>query len=236
MFKWFRIAFAALLLTATAAYAALPGAYRALTPGVFGLSSLGNGLYTDAPDRRAEFDRLYTASRTQSEAFFGNMQRTPRVIICTTQDCADIFDLKPRGLTYGKHLIFLGPKGVNKMILTHELAHIQLHSKMGPQDVFNQRIPAWFNEGLATHLSKDPRLTSFTPKAAHWVKQAQSFRDWGRLHDTRDWQDTYGAAQSIVAALHVEIGDDGLRQLIDQALQSGDFDAALSAQMGTDWP
>ena len=141
--------------------------------------------------------------------------------------CADRFDLKQRGLNLGRHLVFLGPKDVNEMILTQEFAHIHLHSRMSVQDVFHQRIPAWFDEGLATHLFRNPRVQSFTPRQAIWIKQAQSFREWGRLHQTRDWQETYGAAKALVVALHAEIGDAGLRTIIDDALESGDFEAAL---------
>ena len=113
------------------------------------------------------------------------------------------------------------------MILTQEFAHIHLHRRMSVQDVFHQRIAAWFNEGLATHLSRDPRVQSFAPRQAIWIKQAHSFREWGRLHHTRDLQETYGAAKTLVAVLHAEIGDAGLRTIIDDALESGDFEAAL---------
>jgi len=40
---------AALCLGLTAAYAALPGPHRALTPGVFGLTEAGPGLWVDDP-------------------------------------------------------------------------------------------------------------------------------------------------------------------------------------------
>lgn len=236
MFKWFRISLALLTLTATAAYAAIPGSHRALTPVAFGINHIGNGLYTDAPERRVEFEMLFTSARKRSEAFFGAMQNTPRIIICTQQECADTFDLKPRGLTLGKHLVFLGPKGVNEMILTHELAHIQLHSDLGLSDIYKPRIPAWFNEGLATYLSADPRVTSFSSQDAQWIRQAQSFRDWGRLHSTYDWPETYGAAKSLVRDLQIQIGDDGLRALIQIALDIGDFDVALDRVVGPNWP
>jgi hypothetical protein len=61
------------------------------------------------------------------------------------------------------------------MILTQEFTHIHLHRRMSVQDVYHQRIPAWFNEGLATHLSRDPLVQSFAPRQAIWIKQAQSF-------------------------------------------------------------
>ena len=236
MFKWLRITFVFLALSATAAYAALPGKHRALTPALFGITNIEGGLYTDAPERQHEFDALYAVALARTEAFFGPIQADPRIIICTMQACADTFDLKPRGLTLGAHLIFLGPKGVNEMILTHELAHIHIHSALGLQDVFKQRIPAWFNEGLATYLSADPRVHSFSQKGAKWITQAQSFRDWGRLHQNREWQDTYGAAKSLVAALHAELGDAGLRALIDQAIETGDFEQALADAIAPDWP
>jgi len=235
MFRWIRIVFVVLTFAVTWAYAALPGHHRALTPEFFGLFLIENGIYTDAPERYAEFEALLDTAQARAQGFFVGA-KAPRIIICTSQECADRFDLKLRGLTLGRHLVFLGPKGLNEMILTHEFAHIHLHSRMGVQDVFHQRIPAWFNEGLATHLSRDPRVQSFAPRQATWIKQAQSFREWGRLHQTRDWQETYGAAKTLVAALHAEIGDVGLRTIIDDAIETGDFEAALRRQVGRDWP
>ena len=225
MFKWLRIAFLTLLVSASCAYAALPGAHRALTPKLFGLTQIEPGLYTDAALQGDELLSLYKNARMRSEAFFGAMHASPRIIMCTTQDCANLFDIKPLGLAYGAHLVLLGPKGVNEMILTHELAHIQLHSEMGLQDLFKQRIPAWFDEGLASYIAADPRLRKYAPAEAEWIMQAQSFRDWGRMHQTYAWQETYGAAKSLVTDLQDRLGDDGLRLLIRKALENGDFAA-----------
>lgn len=236
MKNWFKAALALIALSAGAAYAALPGAHRALTPALFNVPSIEDSIYTDAPERREEFLTLLKEARSRSEAFFGPLQRSPRIIFCTTERCADTFGLKPLGITYGRHLILLGPKGVNEMILTHELAHVQLHSSLGVQDIFTPRIPAWFNEGLASYLANDPRLTTYEPSEARWITQAQSFRDWGRLHQEHAWQDTYGAAKSLVVDIHARIGDDGLRELIASALHNGDFEIGLVNTLGGDWP
>ncbi len=236
MLKWTKYVLLGLTLSATAAYAALPGAHRALTPAAFGLTAIENGFYTDAPERSDEFIALYNAASARSEAFHGPLTRAPRIVFCTTSACKDVFDLKPRGLTFGAHVIFLGPLGVNEMILTHELSHIQLHSQFGLRDLVRQRVPAWFNEGLAMHLSADARARDFSPAGAKWVRAAQGYRDWGRLHKDRVWQDTYGAAKSLVADLQKKIGDDGLRRVIARTFETHDFQAALAEEVGPDWP
>jgi len=140
MFRWIRIVFVVLTFAVTWAYAALPGHHRALTPEFFGLFLIENGIYTDAPERHAEFEALLDTAQARAQGFFVGA-KAPRIFICTSQECADRFDLKLRGLTLGRHLVFLGPKGLNEMILTHEFAHIHLHSRMGVQDVFHQDWP-----------------------------------------------------------------------------------------------
>ena len=55
-------------------------------------------------------------------------------------------------------MIPIGPEGVSETIVTHEPIHAELHRSMRLPDVWDQWIPAWFDEELASHLSGDFRL------------------------------------------------------------------------------
>ncbi|HCQ64277.1 MAG TPA: hypothetical protein DIU07_03460, partial [Rhodobacteraceae bacterium] len=89
--------------------------------------------------------------------FFGPLETRPRIIFCTAPHCAGTLGLRPSGLTYGHALILIGPGGQNEMIVPHERIHAELHRALRVSDLWDQRIPAWFNEGLASFLSGDPR-------------------------------------------------------------------------------
>lgn len=216
---------AALCFGLTAAYAALPGPHRALTPGVFGLAEAGPGLWVDDPAFAAQV-RAFAARADETVAdFFGPLESHPRFIFCTAPRCADIFGLKRRGLTCGAQLIFVGPKGQNEMIVTHERTHGELHRSLRLSDLWDQRIPAWFDEGLASYLSDDTRLDSpENPRDANWICAARTFRDWGRLHPAQDWRQTYGAAARLVAEIDQIAGRDGLRDLVTAVEAGASFD------------
>ena len=71
---------------------------------------------------------------------------------------------------------------------------------MGLTDLWDQRIPAWFDEGLATIISGDTRIASDISRAElARIQQAQSFADWGAaIDDLGGWQRSYGAAAEAV--------------------------------------
>ena len=71
MFRWIRIVFVVLTFAVTWAYAALPGHHRALTHEFFGLFLIENGIYTDAPERHAEFEALLDTAQARAQGFFG---------------------------------------------------------------------------------------------------------------------------------------------------------------------
>lgn len=223
---------ASLCLGLTAAYAALPGPHRALTPGVFGLTEIAPDLWIDDPARAAVARGFARQADDTAAAFFGPLRTHPRIILCATQDCADRFGLKPSGLTYGHHLILVGPKGQNPVIVTHERIHAELHRSLRLSDLWDQRIPTWFDEGLASYLSGDMRLDSpDNPRDADWICAARSFRDWGRLHPAQDWRRTYGAAARLVAEIDEAHGREGLRELVAAVEAGASFDAEYARLM-----
>jgi hypothetical protein len=215
------------LSTGTALYAFVPSPYRAATPTLFGMTQIAPNLYSDAPEHSASHTALVQAAAQSAAAYFDEPAHAPRIILCRTQACAGRFGLKPRGLALGRHALLIGPKGMNTTILTHEFTHIHVHAHMGLRDLWHQRIPAWFNEGLAGHISRDTRLRTMPVADAQRIRSAQSYRDWGRLHKTHEWQDTYGAARVLAADIEARLMPTGIKALILDAIETRDFEAAL---------
>jgi hypothetical protein len=50
--------------------------------------------------------------------------------------------------------VLLAPHGVDPVIVAHELSHIEFHQRLGPA---RDKVPQWFDEGLAVLVSDDPR-------------------------------------------------------------------------------
>ena len=222
MLKWFRRIAISVLLVSAIAYFALPGWHRALTPTLFGMHKIAPQIYTDAPEKAKLQQALVSAARSQIKDFFGPLQTYPRYIICTKQICEDRFALKTRGLNLGYHLVLIGEKGVNAMIIAHETAHSELHRTMGPTAIIRPKFPQWFDEGLASHLSNDTRL--FVDSNPDWIKAAQNLRDWRNITNADSWQRTYGAAWSLVRRFEQAHGQNALREVVQRVENGENFD------------
>ena len=54
-----------------------------------------------------------------------------------------------KGRAYGESMLLLSPRGLNAVITSHELTHIELHHRIGALRSW-RAIPAWFDEGLSS--------------------------------------------------------------------------------------
>lgn len=226
--KWIVGGFAILLWLGTVAYATQPGYHRAITPGLFGMAHPAPNLYIDDPSQAEIVLAHIAAAEATTSDFFGALSANPTYVVCTTQVCKEDFGITPIGLSLGYQLILIAPGGVNELIFTHERVHAELHRSMGVRDIFDPRFPAWFDEGLASHLSGDPRLNRpADARAADWIRSARTFRDWNKLHPPHNWKDTYGAAARLVQEIEADVGRAGLRQLIAQVASGAPFARAL---------
>jgi hypothetical protein len=99
------------------------------------------------------------ALRRVGEFFGGIRAEKPEVFLCSSDDCRQYFT----GRTDNARSSFQGRAGERGTItvtsidasfegtLAHELTHAELHTRIG-----GHRVPAWFNEGLATYVSLSP--------------------------------------------------------------------------------
>ncbi len=224
---------AGILIIAFGCYIEIPGPYRALTPGAFGLSEVSPRVFTDNPAKAPELRALIRKAKTNSARFFGPSDIVPRHVICTTEPCAEIFAMKALGLAIGYHFVLIAPDGINERTLTHERAHIDLHSHMGPLDTINPRFPHWFDEGLASHIASGNRFPKRDDaRDADWVRAARTLAEWNTLTRSRTPNRTYKAAARLVGEIEQKAGRHGLQTLVSRVAGGADFTSLYEAIIG----
>ncbi|MCI2399372.1 hypothetical protein [Aliiroseovarius subalbicans] len=202
------------------------GLGRALRSSPPGVVQIAPNVFIDDRVKAEKALRDLEQARAQVARFFGPAQSDPRIILCTTAPCKTTYLGKggPRGKTWAYHVVALGPKGVNRMIMAHELSHAELHRRMGLRDVLDHRFPSWFDEGLASYISRDDRLSAPTPERIARIKQVRTARQWGRVVTQLGWKQAYGAAMVLVEDVAQAGGDKALRHLITEVMTGADFD------------
>lgn len=220
----------ALLVGGVTAAIWLPGPQHMLCPGCHGLQRIAERTYVEATMPVRERQSMIAAldkARAKVVQFFGPLRSNPTVAICRSRACAQIFGAESaKGIAYGWHAILLSRSKIFGVIATHELAHIELHWRMGLWGWARGTVPAWFDEGLATVISEDPRFRRDTPaKDVREVVQVTSFLgDWATHSRRVGWRTAYGAASTRVRQLERIIGRDGLRRFVAQLARDGDLD------------
>lgn len=229
---------AILLGATTIAAAAIPGPQRALCPTCFGMVEIDENIFIDRQEDARAIKALATLNESKKviSGFFGDWTTSPRILLCTKGNgpCTKMFGgLGPRGTAWGASLVRLNPLGMNETIMTHELFHAELASRMGQWGMWNNVIPKWFNEGLAVHLSGDLRFTyDYSGAEKRLAQSIVSYHDWKREVNAETWRTIYGASAQLVKDIEDKIGRDGLRELIRRVTQDGaDFEVVAAKLM-----
>ena len=93
--------------------------------------------------------------------------------------------------------------------------------------VYNPKFPQWFDEGLASYISQDTRL-SFVAKPNH-IKNARNLKEWRKLNSAETWQQNYSAAWTLVKAVADTDGIGVLQDLVRRVENGEDFDVLWRA-------
>ena len=206
---------------------------KLLVPSWFGFSEISEGVYVDdqmSPAQRQEFLKTLSLSKERVSAFFGSIEASSKVFACSTEECfVSHGGVTAKGKAYGDSMLLLSPRGLDAVIASHELTHIELHGRVGAFRSW-RAIPSWFDEGLAVLVSEDPRYTEDA-----WLKatdngcNAPKLENIGEMLGKGDWLLSYGTARREVGAWYLHAGRAGLERLIAEVKNGSDFNSAFNS-------
>ncbi|MDF5751204.1 hypothetical protein [Spongiactinospora sp. TRM90649] len=157
--KW-PLAVTALAVTTLALIAgvawAFPSVASTTCPACYGMESLAPGVHAESglpADRKRQVVETVELANERVTAFYGGRKTSPSVLACLSDDCyRRIGGGGERGVAVLNRAVMLSPRGVDPVIASHELSHVELHARLG-----DAQVPQWFDEGLAVVVSDDPR-------------------------------------------------------------------------------
>lgn len=156
---WLLAVLAALPIAAAAVVAvAFPSVAATTCPGCYGLERLASGVYAESglpPARTRQVLSAVEEAERRVGAFYGGRRTSPRILACLSDRCyRHIGGGGERGVAVLNRAVMLSPAGVNPVIASHEMSHVELHARL---DSGGAEVPQWFDEGLAVLVSGDPR-------------------------------------------------------------------------------
>ncbi|MBZ9705336.1 hypothetical protein LB543_01155 [Mesorhizobium sp. ESP7-2] len=157
------IVLAILLIATTAAglAAAYPMAAAMACPSCLGFKKDSGQVYVEdsmTPQQQTAALKTIAMARERLRRFYGAIESNPEIFICGEDHCyRKIGGGKSRGMAILNLALFLSPKGVTVTIASHEMSHIELHTRIGLIKTFRRDVPQWFDEGVAVVVSDDDR-------------------------------------------------------------------------------
>lgn len=215
-----------------------------LCPSCFGFQNVAGQVWVEPRLTAAERRQLTTdlaEARKRVSAMYGAVEAQPVVLVCGSDDCDRRIGGKgARGATYGWHVVRIAPRGRSAAVLAHELAHAELHQRIGWWGLMMGTYPAWFDEGLAVLVSRDTRILDFSRVSAPRCRVVMSDADVAKLPRTSaQWseqmwksRDLYERAGCAVARWYQSAGRQGVMALVEDVRGGRDFDAAFAARKG----
>ncbi|MFB9203261.1 hypothetical protein ACFFV7_18820 [Nonomuraea spiralis] len=168
--RWWKILLVALVAVLAATVGGVALAYPSLAattcPGCYGLTELRPGLHvedglTEAQHGRAREVADQAARRVTG--FYGTRLSSPDLLVCLTESCyRRIGGGRERGVAVLNRSVMLSPRGLDPVIASHEMSHVELHARLTSAAA----VPQWFDEGLAVVVADDPRYLTPQPAPA----------------------------------------------------------------------
>ena len=169
--------------------------------------------------QRKQFLQTVKQSKAQIKQFFGGIESTPNIYACTTHTCFNKFGGVPAiAKTINDDTVLLSAEGLNKITLTHELAHAEFHKRLGTPHLWN-KVPMWFDEGLAVLACNDPKYTKRVAPMA--LNELSSHDQW--LDASRKNKPVYNIARQAIEGWYKGVGTKGLQELIDRLKKGEDL-------------
>ena len=192
-----------------------PAAAAAGCPACYGFTDLGDGIFVEGGmpgDHRMAAKATVEAARAWVRTFYGDLQSSPRVLLCATDACYRPLGGGSRGVTLLDQALILSPRGADTVIAAHELAHAELHKRIGFGATLSRSVPQWFDEGLAVVVSNDPRYLAPGPNRcrvepdgdlptsrAAWIETAENAGLYAKAAcKVSRWLDTHGGSAGVL--------------------------------------
>ncbi|MDX8481912.1 hypothetical protein RFN28_26115 [Mesorhizobium sp. VK24D] len=156
-------ALAILLIATTTAglAAAYPMAAAIACPSCLGFKKPSGQVYAEdgmAAQQQAAVLQTIAMARDWLRQFYGTTGSDPEIFVCGDDDCyRKIGGGKSHGMALLNLALFLSPEGMTATIASHEMSHIELHTRIGLIKTFRRDVPQWFDEGVAVLVSDDGR-------------------------------------------------------------------------------
>ncbi len=181
--KAWRLAVLLFLVVPIAAWA-LVKPVRVLAPGLVGIDCQRQTVCVDDPSKLAAATALYAESQAFVAAKVGSAESAPRLIFCSTEQCAQSFGLGARSaVTLGLYGTVIGPRAWKPFYVRHEMIHHLQGERLGVLRLLLK--PGWLVEGMAYALSEDPRPQLMEP----FETDRQRFRAWlGTMDSAAMWE------------------------------------------------
>lgn len=152
---------AALVAGAIALGIVYPPAAAAACPACYRLAAVMPDVFVDEDSslpETAQAVEIVNEARARVRRFYGTLQSSPRILFCLTETCYQrIGGGGSTGMALLNLALLLSPRGDKVVIASHEMAHIELHQRIGLVGTIEHDVPQWFDEGLAALVSDDPR-------------------------------------------------------------------------------
>ena len=145
-------------VVSTVAYAvAMPKATRCMLIDFYDFKKDGNLYYRASanPEDISSITSILEKAKERNRIFWGENQAEPIFIYCDTDEDYKKFEsplLTPAAAHLSiKSFVVIGNDGVDLDILSHEISHTELSSRIG---IWNRilEIPVWFDEGIAMQV------------------------------------------------------------------------------------
>lgn len=194
----------------------------------FHLKQVSPKVYVDPGMSQDDISRILRDLKKSKEivgSYFDGIESSPTILFIESKEMLRKYgDIS--GATYdtvlGNYILF-GPRGFHTEIIAHELVHAELRSRIS-----NNKIPTWFDEGLATFI--DGRFQSEINKWKIEKRESKRVYEWTTQELFRDSNDPilnrYKLAAYEVDKWYEEKGSQRLSQLISQLNDGTDFSSA----------
>ena len=194
-----------------------------------GMMRIAPNIFVDpkmSVNQRTELLKTVKKSKDNVNTFFGSTKSSPKIYACSTKKCFKKFGgVYANAKTINDDTVFLSNKGQNKTTITHELAHAEFNKRLGKSHW--NRVPMWFDEGLAVLICKNPKYTKIVPSMS--LNKLKTHDQW--LDAVRDDKPVYNITRQAMESWYNSVGAVGLHDLIER-LKKGEnvsFDKTIKS-------